>query len=388
LERGGARSDLRFTGGIGAGPAGRRRLDLQCSGADVDAADLAGLGTLWPLVATAPANPDAAAVWNGWDGALHFQFGTFKVRDDLLLRNAGGRLVLDAASLRLENGVAGLGDRAEAVASGEVRFESAAAKPYVLSADVILKEYDLGPLWRGAGRTSPAVLDGRFEVTGRLTARSRTWSDLTEALGWEFQLTSKGGIFRGLPVTVASPAEPPKGLAGLFASAGSMLAGGLSGKREQGEIASRSEAVAELSRGWNAIVYDQLSVRVTHDAAFNTILRDFTLITPELRLSGYGTALHQPGRSVFEDALAMKLRLRARGRQGELLKYLGVLEAQTDDLGYTDCSFPLAIGGTLGRPDAAELNRRLAALALAKPGLTDKAAELLNKLWGGTKAAP
>lgn len=388
LEREGGKSDVRLAGSVAAAQAGPRQVDLQCSGALVDAADLAGLAAWWPWVATVPEAPDAAAAWTGWQGALRFQFGSFKGPDGLLLHNAGGRILIEAAALKLADGAAVLSDGAQALASGEVGFEADAAKPYGLTADVVLKEYDLGPLWRSAGRTAPAVLDGRFEVTGRLAARARHWTDLAGALGGEFQLTSKGGIFRGLPVSVANPTEPAKGLAGLFASAGSMLAGGLSGKKEQGDIASRSEAVAELARGWNAIVYDQLSVRVTHDAAFNTLLRDFTLITPELRLSGYGTALHKPGRSVFEDALAMKFRLRARGRQGDLLKYLGALEAQTDDLGYTDCVFPLAVGGTLGRPDAAELNRRLTTLALEKPGLTDKAAELLNKLWGGAKAAP
>jgi len=388
LERGGAQSDLRFAGSIAADQAGTRQVDLQCAGSVVDAVDFAGLGALRPLVAPRSEAPDTAAVWSRWRGALRFQFRTFKGGDGVLLRNAGGRLLFAATTLKLEEGIAGLADGAQATATGGVEFEPQAAKPYRMAADVVLKDYDLGPLWRGSGRTGPAVLDGRFEVTGRLTARARQWTELAEAVGGEFQLTSKGGIFRGLPASVANPSEPARGLAGLFASAGTMLAGGLSGRKEQVDIANRSEAVAELARSWNAIVYDQLSIRVLHDAAFNTLLRDFSLITPELRLSGYGTALHQPGRSGFDDALMMKFRLRARGRQADLLKYLGALEAQTDDLGYTDCVFPLTVGGTLGRPDATELNHRLMALASGRPGLTDKAAELLNKLWGGAKAAP
>lgn len=384
LECRGVASDVRIAGSVVAGPEGTQRLDLQCVGAHVEAEHFAALAAAWPLTRETRV---ATAVWSDWRGTIQFQFETCQTPNGLILHQAGGLILVDATTVRLAEGAAGLVDGAHAVATGELGFQPQAAKPYGLSADFTLREFDLGPIWRASGRTAPAVLDGRFDVAGRLSARSVGWAGLAEAVGGELELTSKGGVFRGLRVSAANPAEPSKGLAGLFASAGSMLAGGLSGKKEQADIASRSEAVAELARSWSAIVYDQLSVRVSSDAAFNTVLRDFSLIAPELRLTGYGTALHQPGRGWLEDALAMKFRLRARGRQADLLKYLGALESQTDDLGYNDGVFPLAVGGTLGRPDATELNRRLAALALEKPGLTDKAAELLNKLWGG-KASP
>ena len=62
-----------------------------------------------------------------------------------------------------------------------------------------------------------------------------------------------------------------------------------------------------------------------------------------------------------------------------------MLGAQPDDLGYAACTVPLNIRGTLGRPDTSELNSRLASLALEKGGVTDKAADLLNRLIGGGK---
>jgi hypothetical protein len=83
------------------------------------------------------------------------------------------------------------------------------------------------------------------------------------------------------------------------------------------------------------------------------------------------------------EVVAMEFTLRARGRQGELLKYLGALEPQTDDLGYATCSVPLKIGGTLGNPDPSEVNSKFTALAIERSGFGDKAAELFNKLRGG-----
>jgi hypothetical protein len=67
------------------------------------------------------------------------------------------------------------------------------------------------------------------------------------------------------------------------------------------------------------------------------------------------------------------------------LKYLGAVEAQTDDLGYAACTLPLRIGGTLGKPDASESSKNLMALAIEKSGVTEKASELIDKLFGRTK---
>ena len=96
---------------------------------------------------------------------------------------------------------------------------------------------------------------------------------------------------------------------------------------------------------------------------------------------GSGRAVHVAGRPLLEETLAMDFKLRARGHHGDVLKYLGVLETTTDELGYAACTLPVKVGGTIGQPDTSELNRALAALALEKSGATD----LLNKLLGGGK---
>jgi hypothetical protein len=62
-----------------------------------------------------------------------------------------------------------------------------------------------------------------------------------------------------------------------------------------------------------------------------------------------------------------------------------VLDSVTDDLGYAACSMPIRVGGSLGRPDASDLSTRLAALALEKAGVTEKAGELFNRIIGGGK---
>jgi hypothetical protein len=249
-------------------------------------------------------------------------------------------------------------------------------------ADVALRAFDPGPWFRAFTESKAATVEGKFDVTSKLAGRASTFSDLASGTEGHFQFNSKGGVFRGLPVDVSHIVENSSKLAAWMASAGTALSA-IAGKKDFADVANKAEAVAELARGLHPISYDQLSVVVSRDAALNTTLRNFTLIAPEVRLSGNGTALHKPGSSLLEDSLAMEFTLRARGRQGELLKYLGALEPQTDDLGYATCSVPLKIGGTLGNPDPSEVNSKFTALAIERSGFGDKAAELFNKLRGG-----
>ena len=122
-------------------------------------------------------------------------------------------------------------------------------------------------------------------------------------------------------------------------------------------------------------------MKITRDQARTALLEEFSLISPELRLTGDGRAAVQPGTSLLDGPLDMEFKLRARGRAAHLLKYLGTLEGEPDVLGYTGCNLPLRIGGTLRAPDTSEINRMLTALAVDKSG----AGDLLNKLLGGGK---
>ena len=159
----------------------------------------------------------------------------------------------------------------------------------------------------------------------------------------------------------------------------------MTGKKDATDIANKAQAVAEISKTLSAIPYDQFNLVFTRDEAMNTTLKDFSLIAPELRLSGGGQIMAQPGTGLLEQSLTMEFRLRARGRTADLLKYLGKLDVTTDELGYAPCTLPLNVTGTLARPDTTELNQAMAALALEKSGVTERASELFNKLIGGGK---
>jgi hypothetical protein len=84
----------------------------------------------------------------------------------------------------------------------------------------------------------------------------------------------------------------------------------------------------------------------------------------------------------FDEPLAMEFKLRVRGRSAELLKFAGALDSEPDKYGYLAATIPLRISGSLARPDATEVASRLAALALEKSRVGEKAVEVFNRVFG------
>ncbi len=387
LEQGGRRSEVTLVGTFGALKNGSRALQGQITSPHLVFDDTKVLAALIPSSPAAVAGNLPAAdgpPWAGWHGELALQLKRVIVTDTFELSEVGGRIRLEAGAVKLEAGQARAGVGGQVAVSGELAFDSTATQRYHLTADLKLSEFDPGPLLRGMSGGQPPLIEGNFEVAGKLTGKASDLEALAGRLGGEFQATSKGGIFRGLPVDANNLAETSSRIAAFITSAGAALSA-LTGRRDYLDIANKADAVAELARGLSAIKFDQLHARLVRDQAMNTTVREFTVISPELRLTGGGMATHTPGTSWADDTLAFDFVLRARGRNGELLRYLGLLEVPVDDLGYAACTIPVKIRGTVGSPDASKFSDEIASLALEKSGLTEKAAEFLNRIRGNGK---
>ncbi len=388
IERGGRKSDLLLAGSVKPARNNVRLIDAHATSTQLVIDDAKVFAALLP-VETAPtgvAKPDrtGAPPWAGFQGAIALQLKKVIYSETFQVGDVGGRLRVGEEGIKLEGFRAGLGEQGRVDLDGKLTYDRSNPQPYALSADLTVQEFDPGPLFKTFGGGQPATVEGKFDIASKLAARAGALDELAVGAAGEFQLTSKGGVFRGLPVNVSNLTEQSGRIAGWIASAGSAL-GAMTGRKDYADIANKAQAVGEVAKGLSAIPYDQMSMVVTRDKELNAVLKDFTLISPEIRLTGTGQTVHKPGSSLLEDALTMEFKLRARGRQGELLKYLGALEPQVDDLGYAAFALPLKIGGTLGRPDTSELSGKLTALALEKSGVTEKASEFLNRLLGGGK---
>ena len=382
------KSDLTFAGTISPGKSGLAldaHLVSDClivEDAQLFSAVLVSAPT--PAASPMPAARDPAPPWAGVSGRIALALKKVVYSDLVQVSEVTGTLKLDAGSAQLVNFRGGLGSGADARVDGGITFDAKTEQPYALTMDLSVNGFDPAPLFAARHAAQGNPVEGKFTLASQLKGRATRLSELAAQTRGDFQLSSTGGVFRGLPVSYAAKTESPSRLAAGAAALGNLLSMGKS-RKDGAEILSKPLAVAELAKSFAAIPYDQLNFVLSRDTTCETVLKDFSLITPELRLTGGGRAAARANAPLLDRPLAMEFRLRARGRTAELLKYLGKLDTTTDELGYAGCTLPLKVAGTLGAPDPGDLNAEIAALALEKPGVTDKASELINKLLGGSK---
>jgi hypothetical protein len=396
LERGGRTSDLAVAGTLFKAKD-KLTLDGQVTSNNLVVDDAKILAALVPQAPAPPASKDAKAPapspataapqtvdvappWAGIDGALKLALKKVVYSEAFQATDVTGTLKLEGGALKFEKLGVLMGE-GEAKANGAITFDPKSPRPYALKADVAVKDFDPAPLFKAIDPKQPPTVEGKFNTQSQISGQAPSLGDLALAAGGEFNLSSSGGVCRIIPLNVNNAVENTGRLAGWVAQLGT-VAGALTGKKEYSDIGSKAQALAEFAAFIRAIAYDQLSVKVTRDPTLNSTLREFSLIAPEIRLTGGGTTIHTPGTSAIDDALAMEFKLRVRGRTADLLRHLGLLDPQVDDLGYAACTLPLKVGGTVGHPDTSELNQRLMSLAVEKSGVLDKGGDLLKGIFG------
>ena len=190
----------------------------------------------------------------------------------------------------------------------------------------------------------------------------------------DLQLTSKSCSFNALSVGIESKMADTGRIANAVASLGD-FASALTGRKDVGDVASRAQAIAEFCKILSPIKYDQLSVSLTRGSDLSLVLKNFSLISPDIRLLGTGQVTYIEAQPITAWPLALSFSLRARGRTVDLLKKANAVEAKPDDLGYSACTVPFNVAGTVGQPDTSELQASLTKLAFEK-------SDLLNRLFG------
>ena len=175
-------------------------------------------------------------------------------------------------------------------------------------------------------------------------------------------MTGKSGIFRALSVDVSDRIQKTQSR---VVAIGSLLG------VVTDDFVNKTKILADIAKSLSEIPYDQLNLTATRDEALNLQLKDFTLISPEVRIVGSGIVRYQADVPVVAQPLEVQLALGTRGRLGDLMKRAGLLDAQQDNLGYSAFLVPLKLGGTLARPDGSAIRDALLNSALEKSGLLD-----------------
>lgn len=367
------KSDLLFAGTFIPGtPAGT--IDARLSGEKVVAQDVQLLGLLVPAEEPVkkPGTPDAKPFWSAVNGQVTLAIRKVIYAGSAEVSDVGGTIRLDPVALSLENVRAVFGPESDLKLAGAMKFDAKAAG-YTMAADLAVNNFDTAPAFKALDPAKLPTVEARVNFTGHVTGEGENVAKVAERARGRFEMTSKGGVFRALNTVL--PADRLQTAQSALSVVSGLFGGG------GGTGADVARITNEIVKYVSEIQFDQLSVSAERDANLNLLLKDFSLISPDVRLGGEGVVTYTPGKSLLQQALDLKLTLGARGRFGELLGQAKMLKAEKDNLGYTAFVTPIKVGGTLGHTDNSDFKSKILAIVLEKSGVGDA----LNRMLGGGK---
>lgn len=372
----GRKSDMLLVGTLtpGATPEAPALIDAKLSGEKVIVQDVQMLALLAPAeTAPAPAagGPDVKPFWGVVSGQVTLALRKVIYGESFEVSDVGGTLRLEPGSMKFENVRAVFGPESDLKIAGGMNFDPKSKTPYGLAADVALTNFDTGPAFKAVDPAKLPTIEARVNFTGRITGEGENLTKLAEHAKGRFDVSSKGGIFRALSTIL--PSDRAQAAQGAL----SMVSGLFGGSTAGDVLKTTNEIVKYVSE----IPFDQLNVSAERDPQLNILLKDFSLISPDLRLGGEGTIGYVAGKSILQQALDLRITLGARGRFGELLNQVKMLKAEKDNLGYTAFVTPIKIGGTLAHTDNSDFKTKLMNIAIEKSGVGDA----FNRLLGGGK---
>ena len=293
---------------------------------------------------TAKPVADKLPFWNACTGQVKLALKEIIYSSEVKVTNVVGTLKIESGAITLDNIHAGLGDGAEAALAGRMTFDAALPEPYLFSGDAAVTGFDPAPFFRAANPKKEPTVEGKFDVASKLTGAAANTALLASKIKADLNLTSRGGVFRGLALPKAF-SDRFQGKAGNLLSNITGAVGALAGGSKTGNAAA---AAVEITSLLVAIPYDQLSVQVAHDAnASLTTLKDFMLISPTIRLTGNGSLLQQEGVPLMKQPLTAQFEMSTHGHSADLFGKQGMLQGGTDTLGYSPLFAPIKVDGTL-----------------------------------------
>lgn len=322
--------------------------------------------------------PDTKPVWSGVTGKLVLALQQVIYSPELTVRDLNGTLSIADAAVTLETLKAILGPGGELSLSGGLTFVPAAPKPYTLKADLAVVNLDSGAALK-AFDSSPTLplVEGKFDLSTQLSASGANLASLAEQAAGDVKISSKGGLFRPVPsnyVAAISSAraqllkrtEQVGAISSLAGALGAKLPGNLGGTTAKVQaLAERLGDLESIVKMIAEIKFDQLTLDAGSSTTLDTILRDLTITSPELRFVGAGGLKYQPNVPLWKQALSLKLNGFARGKAAELMKKGNLLGEKEDSLGYVPLSMAVNIDGTAEKPDTSKLVSALLEKALS-----------------------
>lgn len=373
LDNAGRRSDLNFA--LELSPLGTGySVDGKLTGQQVELEDLLGVLSVFsaaaapdgadrPAVATGSTAPDTVAAWSHFSGQLALDLKSVTRGTEWAMTGLAGVLALEPTRLSLPKLEAAFGETSRLAAKMEMRF-TGGPMPYRLTADYSLNDFDAGRLFKAIDPAKAPTVEGLFTVVSKLSGNGETPERALERVQGEFLLTSRQGVFRGLQRTGAKVSMTSKAVE-LGASVLGSIFGSEKAAKTAEKVAGQAYFVDQLAQAIGEIKFDLLSVKLSRDELLNMNLEDFSLVSPELRLSGRGAVTYVAGKDLLDQPLTASLNLAARGKLEQLIGKIRPLDGTKDELGYAKVKDTFTVGGTLAKPDPTQFFTRIAVAKLS-----------------------
>ncbi len=372
LDNAGRRSDLDFS--IELSPLGQGySLDGRLGGQQVELEDLLGVLSVFTAsaapesadkpVAAASVPPDTTAVWDRFSGRLGLDIKSVTRGETWAMTDLTGTLAIEPSLVTLQKLEASFGDTSRLDAKMDLRF-TGGSMPYRLTGEYALNDFDTGRLFRAIDPSKPPTVEGLFNIAGRIAGNGETIGRAMERAQGDFQLTSRGGIFRGLQRSSSKLSMTSKAVE-LGASVLGSLLGSDKATKTAEKVAGQAYFVDQLAQGIGEFKYDLLSVRLARDELLNMNLEDISLVSPEIRLNGQGSVTYVVGRPLLEQPFSARLSFAARGKIEQLFAKARLLDGTKDELGYSRTKEAVTLGGTLAKPDPTAFFTKIAQSKLA-----------------------
>ncbi|MEO7598143.1 MAG: hypothetical protein ABIV50_04380 [Opitutus sp.] len=370
FELEGRKSDLLLAGTMTSTPAGST-IDARLSSERVVIEDVKLLALLIPpgdpKQSKRKEGPDTEPFWGKLSGQVTLALkkviygGTAEVSD------VGGTFRLEPSALKLDNVRAVFGPESDMKLGAGLSFDPKAKQPYALAGDLAVTNFDTKIAFQALDPAKLPTVDAKVNLNSKFSGSGANLMDVAERSRGDVQVTAKSGIFRALSADMTDKVQKTQTT---VAAIGGLL-GAVTGKKEYADYANKTQILTDIAKALSEIPFDQLNVTASRGTDLNMVLKDFTLISPEVRLTGAGGIKYSEGLSVLAQPLALQLSLGARGQLADLLKRAGLLDTKQDALGYAAFSVPIKVGGTLAKTDTSELRKALLNSALEKTGLLD-----------------
>ena len=295
-----------------------------------------------------PAPPDQKPVWDAVTGQVKLALKKIVFAPNMPPVEVSSTVKIAPEALTLESLRAVLAEGGEVNMDGTVKFKTGATEPYDISAKMNAASLDPAPYLRAANPGKPPTIEGKLDMSGTVMGTAASLDRAAEKAAVNAQMVCRGGKFHGFETSAAAAniGKLQEG-ASKFAGAVSLIGSAL-GKGDVARGADKVRAVSDSVKRLVDFNFDQLNMDLVQPPGGAPVeIKNFSLISPDIRLAGAGVIATAAGVPFYKRPLSMQTQMAVRGAQADDLRTLKLLKTQPDELGYTALVENFTIGGDL-----------------------------------------